>query len=69
MPQVHRRKKKWSGWKQKGDEFRPQIEFHFVDSVAEERSLGKTVSAPNLVGLITNGWGYPFWCYKVKILK
>ena len=39
--------------KQKGDEFRPQIEFHFVDSVAEERSLGKTVSAPNLVGLIT----------------
>ena len=40
--------------KQKGDEFRPQIEFHFVDSVAEEKSLGKTVSAPNLVGLITN---------------
>ena len=43
-------------FKKRGGEFKQEIEFQLVDLVAEEGTLAKTVSAANLVGLITTSW-------------
>ena len=45
----------------KGGEFKQEIEFQLVDLVAEEGTLAKTVSAANLVGLITTSWRLGGW--------
>ena len=48
-------------FKKRGGEFKQEIEFQLVDLVAEEGTLAKTVSAANLVGLITTSWRLGGW--------